>query len=169
MKIIKILGLLVVILLAGFIAAALIIPAEKTFIQETEINADAKTVWNVLNDRESFPEWQDQLERVEILDKDRWTEYPKNGDPISFRFTSRKEGETLELSYELADTFKGTWRAELRRLGKKKSMIRTTDKFSVDGTITKVIMAMFFDIEDFAADWNRKLKKRCEALEGSES
>ena len=155
--------ILLVVLAVAFAVAAIVIPGEKSFTQETEINASREAVWEVLNDKAKYPEWQDQLTKVEIKDAKNWTEFTQNTDPIEFTETSSEENVSLKLSY------KGTWTGELRRISPDKTILRTTDTSEVSSVVMKVMMAMFFDIEDFAKDWNQKLKKRAETLGVRES
>lgn len=163
-KLLYIIAGLILAAAAAFVAAGIIIPNEKTVTQVTEINASAETVWTVLNDREKYPEWQDQLEKVEVKDEKRWTEVTPGG-PIEFVIDRSDEGRSMDISYSMGESFKGTWRGELSPRGDKQALLRTTDKTVVDGWFTKVMMAMFFDLEDFAREWNAKLKKRAEAIE----
>ncbi|MCO6512350.1 MAG: SRPBCC family protein [Aridibacter famidurans] len=162
-KLVIIIAGFVVLLAAAFIALGLYIPAEKEFTQVTEINASAETVWKVLKDVKGYPEWQDQIERVEIKNEKEWVEHTPGG-AIDFRVVSEEAPRTMEIAYSMGGTFEGSWRGELSPRGTDKTLLRTTDSTKVDGWFTKIMMWFFFDIEDFAKDWNSKLKKRAEAL-----
>jgi uncharacterized protein YndB with AHSA1/START domain len=162
-------GLVIVLVLiaVAFTSAAIVIPKKRTFTQETEINASREVIWRILNDKASYPQWQDQLEKVEIKDAKNWLEYLKQGgDPIEFTENSSEEPVGLSLSFKMGESYKGSWTGELRRIGPKKTILRTTDKSEVDSVMMKVMMAMFFDTEEFAKGWNQKLKKRAETMEG---
>ena len=161
-KLLYILGGIVLVVVLAFVAAGVIIPSERSFTQVTEIEASPETVWAVLNDREKYLEWQDQLTKIEITDETHWTEYPKNADPLKLTITGRDEGRSMDITYSMDNGFEGSWRGELSPRGEQRTLIRTTDKMVTNGWIMKIMMAMFFDIEDFAKDWNQKLKKRCE-------
>ncbi len=153
----------VLFLLGAFVALALYIPAEKEFTQVIEIDAPAEVVWQVMTDREKYPEWQDQIEKVQILNDKEWIEHTAGGE-LRFRIDARDEGRSMEISYSMGDTFRGSWRGELSPRGEDRSLIRTTDRTVVEGWATRVMMWFFFDIEEFAKDWNNKLKKRSESL-----
>lgn len=169
MKLVKtfIVFVLVVMVLIGaaFLAGGLLISNEKSFTQETEINASQETVWNVLNDHEKFPEWQDKLESVEIKDEKNWTEVTKDAGPIDFTIVSSNKPNKLQLKYSMGESFKGEWFGELSSPSEGKTILKTTDKSIVNSWVMKVLMSAFFDIEDFAKDWNKKLKARAESLE----
>jgi len=150
-----------------FVAGGILIPAEKSFTQETEINASQETVWNVLNDHEKFPEWQDKLASVEIKDEKNWTEVTKEAGPIDFTIVSSDKPNKLQLKYSMGDNFTGEWHGELSEKAEGKTILKTTDKSVVNSWVMKVLMSAFFDIEDFAKDWNKKLKARAESIEKS--
>ena len=169
MKLVKLLIKLAVGLI-GFLAivfvlAGILIPSERSFTLETEINASHETVWSVLTDREKYTEWQDKISGVEIKDDENWVEISKDAGPIDFKYVKREKPTLLELSYSTPSGVNGEWRGELRSAGEGKTIVTTTDKSVVKSWIAKVFMSMFFDIEDFARDWNQKLKKRAEAVE----
>ncbi len=94
-----------------------------------------------------------------------WIEYTEETEPITFTLISSEEPVSMRLQYTMGDLFRGEWSGELRRMADDRTILRTTDTSEVDSVITKVMMAMFFDIEDFAKDWNQKVKKRAESIE----
>ena len=149
----------------AFLAGGLLIPNEKSYTQETEINASQETVWKVLNDHEKFPEWQDKLASVEIKDEKNWTEVTKDAGPIDFTIVSSDQPNKLELKYSMGESYKGEWFGELRSPAEGKTVLKTTDKSVVNSWVMKILMSAFFDIEEFAKDWNQKLKARAESLE----
>ena len=153
------------IIVLAFVALGLLIPNEKSFTQETEINASPETVWKVLNDRKSYPVWQDKLESVEIKDDKTWIEVTKDAGPIDFKIVRSEKPQLLELHYSTQSGVAGEWIGELKAVSKSKTIVTTRDKSIVNSWIAKIFMSMFFDIEDFAKDWNKKLKARAESLE----
>ena len=61
--------------MVAFFSASIVIPAKKTFTQETPIDASRETVWKVLTDRDKYPEWQEKVKKIEVKDEKNWTEY----------------------------------------------------------------------------------------------
>ncbi|REJ76204.1 MAG: hypothetical protein DWQ47_11355 [Acidobacteria bacterium] len=163
-KLIYILIFLVFALVAAFVTLGLLIPAEKEFTQVTEIEASAETVWTVLKDVEKYPEWQDQIEKIEIRNEKEWIEHTPGG-AIDFKIESEDELRSMDIGYKMGDSFTGSWKGELSPRGGKKTLLRTTDATKVDGWFTKVMMWFFFDIEEFAKEWNGNLKARAEEID----
>ncbi|NNE98880.1 MAG: hypothetical protein HKN25_07655 [Pyrinomonadaceae bacterium] len=160
---------LVCLLGIGFVLGGVLIPAEKSFTQETEIDASAETVWKVLTEREKYTEWQDKLSAVKIIDENRWVEIVKDVGPIDFYFVRKEKPKTLEIKYATPSGVDGQWLGEIKPVSYGRTVITTTDKSIVKSWIAKIFMSMFFDIEEFAKDWNQKLKARAESLEKGSS
>ena len=157
-------AVIVGVVLIAFVAAAILIPAKKSFTQEMEINAPREIVWEVLNDRDKYAEWQDQLTGIEIKDDRHWTETTVDGQLLEMTLVSAEQPSSMRLSYKIGENFKGAWHGELREVSRDKTIIRTTDSTEIDSPIMKVTVAMFFDIEEFAKGWNLKLKDRAESI-----
>ncbi|MEZ5344827.1 MAG: SRPBCC family protein [Pyrinomonadaceae bacterium] len=157
--------LLGVVLFLGivFVTAGILVPSERTFSQETIIDAPPEIVWNVLTEREKYPEWQKDLKSVKITGEKTWTEETKDAGPIDFKILRSEKPVLLEIEYSMGSWMKGGWSGKLKRLEGGKTLINTTDKTSVKSWPMKIGMSMFFDIEDFARDWNRALKTRAES------
>lgn len=162
-KLLYILMAIVLVLLAVFVALGLYIPDEQEFTQVTEIDASAESVWRVLEEREKFPEWQDQVESIEVRNDKEWTEVTPGG-PIDFRIVSEEEPRSMNIRYSMGDSFEGSWQGDLSPRGENKTLLRTRDAVKVNGWPTKIMMWFFFDLEEFAKDWNGKLKKRAETV-----
>lgn len=164
--VLKALAILLTLVVVGSIVAIIAIPHKREINQETEINASRQIVWEVLNDKSKYTEWQDAIKKVNIKDENNWTEITTNGEQeIQFKKTMSLEPEGLGLSYTMGDSMKGTWRGELKRLGPNKTLIRTKDTSEVNSAVSKVLMAVFFDYEGLVKGWNQKLKKRAEEIQ----
>ena len=164
MKIIKLIAGVFVTLLAAYIIGGLVIPGNKTFIQETEINASPEIVWKILIDRESYPEWQNKLSKVEIVDDNNWKEHVKDVGIVDFKFVKREELKLLELKYSMGKSYKGEWLGELKPIGDGKMILKTTDKIEISSWTMKILMTMFFDLDEFATSWNKSLKTQAESV-----
>ena len=168
MKILKVIfgaiGALVLICVIVFLVAGAMLPSAQSFSNEIEINAPAEKVWAVINDRTRFTEWQDQLVRIEMVDDKNWHEYIKNSnEPLKFTLASDNRPSKMEFHYTMGDQFAGHWTGEITQTtnGVK---LKTNDSYETEGTLTKILVYTFFDIDTFAKEWNGKLKARVESL-----
>lgn len=168
MKIVKILSVTALLLFAviflAVVIAGVLIPAEQSFTNTVEINASADKVWNVLTDKERFPEWQTKLSKVEVTDDQNWVEYPKDApEPLRFSVAKDERPNSMSFNYKMGDSFVGGWsgRVTPKAAGVQ---LETVDSYEAKGWVTKILMYIFFDFDKFAEDWNSKLKQRVETL-----
>lgn len=169
MKILKIFlgigAILLISLVIVFIVAGIIIPTERSFTNEVEINAPSERVWQVITDTQKYTEWQDQLAKVEHIDDKNWVEYLKNSpEPLRFSVASDERPSRMEFHYTMGDSFNGHWKGEITPSGSAVKL-KTTDSYTAKSWPTKILIYAFFDMESFAKDWNNKLKARVESLD----
>ena len=86
MKIVIIVLLVIVILplvIGSFLAT------ERTFVKTAQFKNSPQDIWNVIRDIKGQEEWRDDVESIEMINvkkgKEKWTEIPKKGRPISFQ------------------------------------------------------------------------------------
>jgi hypothetical protein len=168
MRLLKVilLALFAIIVLCGgaLIVAGLLIPAERSFANEVEINARAEAVWQVVNDRGKYTEWQPNLTRIEIIDDRNWVEYPKDSpEPLRFSLAKDERPSGMEFNYTMGESFRGKWHGEITETANG-VRLKTQDSYSASDWLTKILIAAFFDMDGFAKDWNRRLKQRTENL-----
>ena len=157
-------GILVLLFVIAFVVLGAALPATQSYANEVEIHATADKVWEVINDRKKFPEWQDQLLRVEIIDDKSWLEYLKNSDePLRFTLATDNRPSKMEFHYTMGDQFAGHWSGEITPTANG-VRLKTNDSYVTERTISKILVYTFFDIDAFAKEWNAKLKERVESL-----
>jgi uncharacterized membrane protein len=157
-------GVVVLVCIIGLVIAGAALPSAQNFANEIEIHAPAEKVWAVINDRKSYPEWQDQLSRVEIVDEKNWLEYLKNSsEPLRFTLARDERPSKMEFHYTMGDQFAGHWSGEVIETPDG-VRLKTDDSYATEGVIMKLMVYAFFDADAFAKEWNSKLKARVESL-----
>jgi uncharacterized membrane protein len=157
-------GILALAGVIGFFIAGAIIPDTRSFTNEVDIDTPAEKVWEVINDKARFTEWQTQLDKVEVIDDKHWVEYPRGlPDPLKFMLATDERPSKMEFHYTMGKDFAGHWKGEMTptTTGVR---LKTTDSYTTNETLTKVLIYAFFDMENFSKDWNSKLKYRVESL-----
>src|SRR5205809_645237 len=106
MRVVKILlalvGGVIALSVAAIVAAGLLIPAERSFANEIELNAPAERVWQVITDRAKYPEWQANLTKIEVIDDKNWVEYPKDSpEPLRFTLAKDERPTRMEFAYKM--------------------------------------------------------------------
>ena len=155
----------ILVVTLAIVVAGFFVPAERSFSNEIDINAPADRVWGVLTDKKRYTEWQTQLERVEITDDRHWIEYPKDApEPLSFQLENDSRPWSMEFSYTMGSAMHGHWKGEITPTANG-VRIKTTDAYTTSSWLMKMLMGAFFDLDEFAKDWNNKLKQRAETLD----
>jgi hypothetical protein len=168
MRMVKILlsaiGLIGLTFIVAFVIAGVTIPAGQAFDNQIEINAPAETVWQVICDRSRYTDWQSDLAGVESIDERNWVEHPKNSpEPLRFQLREDQRPDSMTIDYSMGDAFTGNWKGEMKE-SPSGVLLTTRDSYSAKGWISKTMVFLFFDLDKFAKDWNKKLKQRAEGL-----
>ena len=74
---------------------------------KTVLSADISKVWDVVTDVENYS-WRSDLSRTELLEKNQFVEYTKEGYPTTFTNTSAVPYERWEFDMENSN-MKGHW------------------------------------------------------------
>ena len=143
-------------------SASLVIPAERSFANEIEISAPAEKVWSVVTARSRYTEWQPKLTRVEVVDENNWVEYPKDSpEPLRFTLVRDERPSRMEFAYKMGDSFDGRWTGDITPTATG-VRLKTADSYAAKGTMMKILIGTFFDLDKFAKEWNTQLKERVE-------
>jgi uncharacterized protein YndB with AHSA1/START domain len=149
----------------GLLLAAWLLPGSRSFSNEVEIAAPADAVWDVITDKGRYTEWQTAIEKVEVIDEQRWIEYPSGApESLHFEVAEDERPRRMVFSYKMGDSFSGRWEGEIEEV-LSGIRLKTLDSYKVEGSFTKIMLAAFFDMDGFAKDWNAKLKRRVESLQ----
>lgn len=163
-KLVIALGVLVLVLIIAVFVAGSLMPAERAFTNEIDINVPAERVWEVITDKQRYTEWQTQLDRVEITDDKNWIEYPRTTpEPLKFHLVDDARPKKMEFEYTMGNAMQGRWVGEVTP-GPTGVRLKTVDSYKTDGFLMKILMGAFFDLDSFAKEWNGKLKQRAETL-----
>ena len=74
---------------------------------KTVLSADISKVWDVVTDVENYS-WRSDLSRTELLEKNQFVQYTKEGYPTTFTITSSVPYERWEFDMENSN-MKGHW------------------------------------------------------------
>ena len=155
---------IIMLCVGAFIGAVIVVPSERSFTNEVYIDAPADVVWNVIDDREQFPDWQPGLKQVDVEDSEHWVEYSVSSpEPLRFSIVDDERPSALTIEYAMGDSFTGNWRGGITPL-ENGVRLKTRDSYKTQGYFSKVFIAAFFNMDRFAKTWNENLKRRAESL-----
>lgn len=121
---------------------------------KADFQCDVKKIWDIVTSLENYS-WRSDLSRIEILDKNRFIEYTKDGYPTTFTITLRKPYERLEFNMENSN-MSGHWIGIFSYKGGK-----TIIDFTEDVCAKKIIMKPFVKmyLKKQQADYVSDLRK----------
>lgn len=103
---------------------------------KTVLSADISKVWDVVTDVENYS-WRSDLSRTELLEKNQFVEYTKEGYPTTFTITSSVPYERWEFDMENSN-MKGHWVGIFKPKGEK-----TEIEFTENVTVKKIFLRPF--------------------------
>lgn len=169
MKILKkisvVLVAIILLLIFLFVALGIFLPDEEIAKNKIEIEATPEKVWAVVTTPEKYPEWAPNLKKVEIINANSWKEIIEGNDqPVIFTIVKNRIPDDLEIKFEMEGFMSGEWRGSVEKTDNG-VVLMTEDKIIHKTWIGKILMSLFFDIEEFSRSWNAALKKQAEKIE----
>ncbi len=154
---------LVLVLSLIFIGLGLFLPDEIVVENQIDINASPEEIWQVIEEREKFPEWAPNIEKVVVINENQWKEFPRGSDlPIIFENVKLEKPSRYELKYEMENIMNGEWIGTFEKTSYG-TILKTKDKLIHKTWMGKIFMPLFFDIDIFAKEFNQKLKEKVES------
>jgi uncharacterized protein YndB with AHSA1/START domain len=168
MKILKILttsiALVITVLALGYLILGFTLPDETVVKTEFDVAAPPEKIWQALTDREKYIEWAPNIVKVEVVTDKEWREWPQDSkEPLIFNVLSEQPPNRLEIKYAMGDFFEGYWKGEIQPTPSG-AHVTAEDRMHAKNWAAKIMMYPFFDLNEFVAKWNRKLKERAESL-----
>jgi len=102
-----------------------------------EFNCNIEKIWNVVTDNSNY-EWRSDLNKIEILDDEHFTEYDKSNYPTYFTITSKKKFE--EYKFDIKNShMEGKWTGLFKELDKGKVELDFTEEMEVKNILMKIL------------------------------
>lgn len=142
-----------------YLIGIVILPASQKAEVHIRINAPAQRVWKILTAWQDQPQWRLEIERVELKSENEFVEYPKRGGPIHFRVAYAEP--PIRFGLEMTGAVKGTYAIELIESAGV-TVARATEKIVVENPFQRILIGLFFNLEDFAGHFLKQLKTQAE-------
>ena len=159
MKIVIIVLLVIVILplvIGSFLAT------ERTFVKTAQFKSSPQDIWNVITDIKGQEEWRDDVESIEMINvkkgKEKWTEIPKKGRPISFQVKTYDPPNRFDIAIVESD-FSGYWEG---KINEKNGLtdIEFKEVVVISNPYFKTLSYLFLDLNKTMDLYLANLKKK---------
>ena len=159
MKIVIIVLLVIVILpfvIGSFLAT------ERTFVKTAQFKSSPQDIWNVITDIKGQEEWRDDVESIEMINvkkgKEKWTEIPKKGRPISFQVKTYDPPNRFDIAI-VESGFSGYWEG---KINEKNGLtdIEFKEVVVISNPYFKTLSYLFLDLNKTMDLYLANLKKK---------
>ena len=159
MKIVIIVLLVIVILplvIGSFLAT------ERTFVKTAQFKSSPQDIWNVIRDIKGQEEWRDDVESIEMINvkkgKEKWTEIPKKGRPISFQVKTYDPPNRFDIAI-VESGFSGYWEG---KINEKNGLtdIEFKEVVVISNPYFKTLSYLFLDLNKTMDLYLANLKKK---------
>jgi hypothetical protein len=75
-------AVLSVLAITAFVyVVGLLLPKQREFVKQAELNSPPTKVFQVVTDFANQASWRDDVQEIKVIDGKTWTEVPKQGTP----------------------------------------------------------------------------------------
>ncbi|MCR2032428.1 hypothetical protein [Anaerofustis stercorihominis] len=118
--------------------------------------SDINTVWDVMTNNKDFS-WRSDLDRIEILDKENFVEYTKDGFSTSFKITAKEKPHLYKFDMENKN-FKGKWIGEFRETEDGGCEITFIEEIYIKSKVMEILSHLFMNLKKMQDTYVRDLK-----------
>lgn len=129
---------------------------------ETELKANIKIVWDTVTDNQKYS-WRSDIEKIEIIDENKFIEYNKSGFTIKFEITKKIYLKEYKFNMENY-LFLGCFTGEFYELEKGGCRIIFTESIMFKNKIIEILSLFFMNIKKMQKNYMKDLKKYLEEL-----
>lgn len=149
MKILFILLIALVILIGVVYCIGLLLPANVTATRTAVISARPEVVFELVTNNSQAMQWRADLTDLKIINnfdnQEKWIEYPKKGNPITFTVRLKEFPSTYEIDVTDNKIFKGYWVGSFEQYQNGTKVIFTENAI-ITNPFYRVFSYLFFDL-----------------------
>lgn len=124
-------GVVITIIVMIYVTG-LMLPVSHTATISKQIKAPQEIIWEHVTSPQNFPQWREEVNRVEILSDStetlRWTEFYEGQDALTFQEYSRSDSSLFVTDIISKDLpFSGRWTISLQKNGNTTIVTITED------------------------------------------
>lgn len=122
---------------------------------KVELNATVDEVFNIVADNKNYS-WRSDLDRIEIVDNNKFIEYAKNGFPTEFTITAKEPYSYYAFNIE-NENMSGRWYGSFINMNNK-AVVEFTEELTAKKAMPSFLIKMY--IKKQQRQYIKDLKKR---------
>lgn len=122
------------------------LPKQQTFVKTRTLSASPEKVFEVVTDVKSQPAWRTDIRTIQLIDDSTWTEFPKQGTPITFKAKRKIPHQLFEIEIIAPKTLKGYWVGTFEQVSSGTKIV-FQEVIIIDNPLLRVMSSLFFDMD----------------------
>lgn len=149
----------VLAIIAFVFVAGLLLPKQREFIKQAELNSPPEKVFQVVTDFANQTSWRDDVQEIKVIDEKTWTEIPKKGTPITFKTKQKIENQLFEIEIIEPKNFNGYWIGTFEDT-KNGTKVVFKEVVTIENPFFRVLSSIFVDLDKTMEVYLNNLKTK---------
>lgn len=135
------------------------IPRQREFVKQANLKSSPEKIFKIVTDFKNQTDWRTDVQAINIIDQNTWTEIPNKGMPITFRIKKKVENQLFEIEIIEPDNFKGYWvgNFEQTQTGTK---VVFKEVIIIENPFFRVLASIFVNLDKNMEVYMRNLKTK---------
>lgn len=142
--IVAVISILAVIAIVAMIG--LFLPKQREFVKQATLKSPPEKVFQVVTDVENQASWRNDVQKITIIDKNTWTEVPKEGTPITFKIKRKIENQLFEIEIIDPKSFNGYWVGTFEKAGTGTNVV-FKEVVTIENPFFRIVSSLFIDLD----------------------
>lgn len=149
----------VLAIIAFVFIVGLLLPKQREFVKQAELNSSPAKVFQVVTDFSNQASWRSDVQEITIIDEDTWTEVPKKGTPITFKTRQKVQNQLFEIEIIEPKNFKGYWVGTFEQTTTGTKVV-FKEVVTIENPVFRVMSLIFVDLDKTMEIYMTNLKTK---------
>lgn len=146
-------------LFALVFAIGLFLPKQREFVKTATFKSSPEKVFQIVTDVENQLSWRSDVQEINIIDEDTWTEVPKKGTPITFKTKQEIQNQLFEIEIIEPKSFDGYWIGTFEQTTTGTKVV-FKEVITIENPFFRVMSSIFVDLDQTMEVYMTNLKNK---------
>lgn len=142
--VVAVISILAVVAIVAMIG--LFLPKQREFVKQAALKSPPEKVFQVVTDVANQASWRNDVQKITIIDKNTWTEVPKQGTPITFKIKRKIENQLFEIEIVEPKSFNGYWVGTFEKTGAGTNVV-FKEVVTIENPFFRIVSSLFVDLD----------------------
>ncbi|HSM46229.1 MAG TPA: SRPBCC family protein [Draconibacterium sp.] len=140
-------------------AIGLFLPKQREFVKTATFKSSPEKVFQIVTDVENQLSWRSDVQEINIIDEDTWTEVPKKGTPITFKTKQEIQNQLFEIEIIEPKSFDGYWIGTFEQTTTGTKVV-FKEVITIENPFFRVMSSIFVDLDQTMEVYMTNLKNK---------